>query len=79
MSGDQLDSLLAARRPVVSVLDGDAWLEGYGMAMMMRTYNVRAGAVGLPPLTDPDEVPRDLLMAAARESLASPTGRVVLE
>lgn len=63
----QLDRLLASKRPVVFCLDGDAWREGWSYAMRLRLMGKEAGAVRLPPGTDPDEL--DCLQQAALESL----------
>lgn len=52
----QVAALAEARRPVAVVLDGDAWMEGWSLAMQLRLAGRRAGAVRLPPRTDPDEV-----------------------
>lgn len=56
-SEEQMDALAITRRPVVVVLDGDAWLEAYAMAARLRLHGQRAGYVRLPPKADPDEVP----------------------
>ena len=47
---------MEARRPVVLVLDGDAWEEGWALARMLRLDGIRAGSVKLPPGLDPDQV-----------------------
>lgn len=62
-------ALLAARRPVVLLPDGDAWEKGWVIAMHLRFEGQRAGVVRLPPRVDPDEVPRDVLEDAAVRSL----------
>lgn len=64
-----LDVLMTAKRPVVLVPDGDAWVEGLGAAMRMRLNGRRAGCLKLPPRVDPDELPRTLLREMALESL----------
>jgi hypothetical protein len=65
----QMEALSLARRPVVVVLDGDAWLEGYAMALRLKLYGCRAGHVHLPPKTDPDEVPRAWLDEEVRRAV----------
>ena len=70
-SHEQVEALALARRPVVVVLDGDAWLEGWSLATRLRLMGVRAGAVRLPPKKDPDEVPLADLWEAGRAALAS--------
>lgn len=70
-SEEQIGALLMANRPVVVVLDGDAWIEGWALAMRLRLDGARAGAVRLPPGRDPDEVSSGWLRMAARESLVA--------
>lgn len=65
----QLEALLASKRPVVLVLDGDAFDEGWAMSQLLRAMGRRAGAVKLPPMTDPDEVDPDWLRRKMRDSL----------
>lgn len=67
-SHEQREALLAAPRPVVVCLDGDAWRDGAALAARLRFDGQRAGSVRLPPGLDPDEMPRaalDQLAAAA--------------
>lgn len=59
-SHEQVRALAAARRPVCVALDGDAWRKGVALAQRLRLEGARAGAVILPPRTDPDEVARAL-------------------
>ncbi len=68
-SGPQVEALAASRRPVAVVLDGDAWMEGWSLAMTLRMLGQRAGAVRLPPRTDPDEVPAGWLREEMRRCL----------
>lgn len=65
----QISKLLAAQRPVVVALDGDAWEEGWMLALRLRFQGQRAGALRFAPKVDPDEVSRPLLDRAARVSL----------
>jgi hypothetical protein len=67
----QVAMLEGAARPVVVALDGDAWAEGEMLGLRLRFRGVRAGSVHLPPCTDPDEVPLDLLVQAGLRSLGS--------
>lgn len=67
----QLAALAAARRPVVAVLDGDAWREGEMLALRLRMEEQRAGSVRLPAGTDPDEHPAEAVMRAAERSLGA--------
>jgi len=65
----QWDLLLATQRPLVIVLDGDAWREAQAMTLRLRFEGLCAGWVKLPPKIDPDEVDRDWLLWNARCSL----------
>jgi len=65
----QVQTMRTAARPVVIVLDGDAWEEAEMLAMRLRFEGVRAGWVRLPPCKDPDEVDLAWLMDEARRSL----------
>jgi hypothetical protein len=68
----QIDALATARRPVAVVLDGDAWSEGWALAMRLRFEGQRAGNVRLPPKKDPDEVPLGWLREEMRACLDQP-------
>jgi hypothetical protein len=70
-SYEQVEALALSKRPVVVVLDGDAWMEGWSLAMRLRLLGTAAGAIRLPPKTDPDEVPLADLWEAGRASLGS--------
>lgn len=63
----QEDRLTTSRRPVAVVLDGDAWREGWALAMLLRLRGQTAGCVKLPAGADPDEIPG--LREAARKCL----------
>lgn len=69
VSEPQIEALSIAQRPVAVVLDGDAWREGWALAMRLRLEGQRAGAIVLPPRTDPDEVPASAIRAAAWECI----------
>jgi DNA primase len=68
-SDQQVDALINAKRPVVIVLDGDAWLEGKWLAARLCLRGKRAGHIRLPPGVDPDEVDRKELEQQAMEAL----------
>jgi hypothetical protein len=68
----QVDILSTARRPVVVVLDGDAWREGWALTAELRLRGVRCGMVKLPPRKDPDEMDHAWLIDEARKSLDAP-------
>lgn len=53
-----IEILSAAKRPVVVVLDGDAWREAEAVASRLRLRGVRAGFIKLPPKTDPCDLAR---------------------
>jgi hypothetical protein len=61
----QLGALADTARPVAVCLDGDAWEQAWMMALKLQMMGQHAGAVRLPPGTDPDEVPREALREAA--------------
>lgn len=67
----QIATLVSSARPVVVVLDGDAWEEAWSLAMRLRFDGQRAGMVKLPPRVDPDEVDRGWLRREAARSLES--------
>lgn len=69
----QIRELIHAKRPVCVVLDGDAWLQGWSLAMRLRVEGQRAGSVRLGPGLDPDEVPRAWLEEQAVASLGNVT------
>jgi DNA primase len=68
-SPPQIELLVECSRPVVVVLDGDAWEEGWALAQRIRFRGKRAGSIRLPPCTDPDEVPRQWLDEEAERCL----------
>ena len=65
----QVEALMAANRPVVFVLDGDAWREAWALAARFRVEGLRAGYVRLAAGRDPDEVDRAVLEARAVKAL----------
>ena len=65
----QMLTLLRAVRPVVVVLDGDAWQEAEMLAWRLRFEGQRAGWVRLPPMVDPDEVDPAWLREEARRAI----------
>lgn len=71
--GDATDTQVAllaqARRPLVVVLDGDAWQKGWALAMRLRLEGLHAGSVQLAVGKDPDEVDPAWLWEEARASL----------
>ena len=63
--------LLRSCRPVVIVLDGDAWRESEAMMWRLRVDgHERCGFVRLPPTKDPDDVSKEWLDEEAKRSLA---------
>lgn len=67
----QVEAFEVAKRPIVTVLDGDAWREGHALARKLRFHGQRAGSIRLPPGVDPDEVDRADLDRWADESLSA--------
>lgn len=69
-SGDQVDILAAARRPIAVAFDPDvSENDGAILANVLRTKGRSAGFVRLPSGCDPDEVDADWLRAEARERI----------
>lgn len=66
----QENMLALSNRPIVSVLDGDAWREGEAFSLRLRLTGATVGAIRLPPKIDPDEVHVEDLMSAGLESLS---------
>jgi len=64
-----IEALSYCPRPVVLVLDGDAWEEAWALTLTLKTRGQRAAFVKLAPGVDPDEVDRSVLMQAAMEAL----------
>jgi DNA primase len=54
-SRKQFPFLLAARRPLVVALDGDAWREGQALCRKLRFKGKQAEWIKLPPCTDPGD------------------------
>lgn len=77
-----VDVVRKTRRPVVSVLDGDAWRVGQNFMYLLRMNGVKAGAVRLPPGRDPNQpqhVDPGAIRRAALESLTAQRAIVVPE
>lgn len=66
---EQMEKLKAARRPVVWVLDGDAWRKGEAASMTMEVLGIRGGSIRLPPKMDPDNMDRAWIYEEARKLL----------
>lgn len=73
-SPEQLAVMAESERPIVLVLDGDAWLRGYALAQQARAAQAASGrrpsfsALRLPGGTDPDEYPPEVVWEAARQA-----------
>lgn len=70
-STPQIDAFTATRRPVVALLDGDAWRESLALMLRLRVRDHAAGSVRLPPRRDPATVDVAAVRQAAAVSLAS--------
>lgn len=68
-SEEQVEMLLTTQRPIVVVLDGDAWREGWALAQRLKLFGVRAASVRLMPKTDPNSVDRKWLVQEARRAI----------
>jgi hypothetical protein len=65
-----VDALVEVKRPVVFILDGDAWEEAMCLSLQLRLRGCISGFVKLEPCQDPDEVDRNWLLEEARKSLS---------
>lgn len=70
-NGQHLQFMLEAKRPLAVCLDGDAWREGWSLAMRLRFEGKQAGAVRLPPATDPNDIDRSWLLSEAHRCLVT--------
>lgn len=70
-SENQVQILATSKRPLVVVLDADAWEKGLALSMRLRLEGCRAGCVRLLDGADPDEVDRSDLWEWAQESLCA--------
>lgn len=61
--------LVQSRRPIAVALDGDAYHDGWALAMQLRALGKSAGCVKLPAGKDPDEVERSWLEEEAVKCL----------
>ncbi len=68
-SPGQLDALVSTARPVVCLLDGDAWRKSQALALKLRTRGQRVAWVRLPPKTDPGGSDPAVLRSAAAQAL----------
>lgn len=66
---EQMDKIRRARRPVVWVLDGDAWRKGEAAAMAQEIMGIRGGWLKLPPGKDPDNMDRGWIREMARRAV----------
>lgn len=62
-SQPQIDMMKDAQRPVLVVLDGDAWRKAEVLAWLLHADGVRAGSYRLAPKMDPDECVEEVLYA----------------
>lgn len=61
--------LLDAKRPIAVCLDGDAHEEGWALSEYLKLYGKAAGAVRLPPGSDPNNVEHQWLREEARRCI----------
>jgi len=66
---DQVALMRGAKRPIVALLDGDAWRKGEALAMCLEVLGKRGGYVRLPPTKDPDQLDRAWIKEEALRSL----------
>lgn len=72
-SDGQIGQLLESRRPIVVVLDGDAWRGAEALALKLKLFGLPCGWIRLAPTTDPGthaKVVRALAPIALRDGFA---------
>ncbi len=71
-SEHQLELLLGGtERPIVVALDGNAWLEGWGVAAKLRMAGIPASFLKVPPGKDPGTVDRAWFRAQVLAAVAN--------
>lgn len=65
----QIEILCTSERPIVVLLDGDAWKKGEALADILRMYGKTAVSIRLGPKLDPDDMPREWLRKEAMKLL----------
>lgn len=70
-SAPQVDMLVASRRPIVALLDGDAWRESLALMLRLRLRGRTAGSVRLPPRLDPATVDAAAVRRAGAVALST--------
>jgi hypothetical protein len=70
-SRGQLTALMAARRPIVVVLDGDAWREGQALARLLTFRGRSTKWLRLPPAVDPGDIAPDQMAGMIEEASAA--------
>lgn len=68
-SEEQRQLMLQAKRPIVVALDGDAWEQGWHLALWLQLNDKRAASVKLPPTSDPNDIDRRWLVTEARRAI----------
>jgi DNA primase len=66
---EQMEMMRSAKRPIVALLDGDAWRKGEAMTMTLEVLGKKSGFIRLPPKKDPDQMDRQWLREEARRSI----------
>lgn len=67
----QIEILCTTERPIVVLLDGDAWKKGEALADILRMYGKQAGSVRLGPKLDPDDMSRSWLRSEGMKCLGT--------
>lgn len=68
---DQIDLLLETKRPIVVLLDGDAWKKGEALSDILKMYGARSGWIRLGPKLDPDDMERSWIKEEGYRCIAS--------
>ena len=66
----QFELFCASTRPLVVVLDGDAWEEGYALSQKLKLNGKRSGYVKLAPGDDPGSVDVGWLLTEVQRSIS---------
>ena len=63
---DQIDLLVETERPLIVLLDGDAWKKGEALSDILKMYGKQATSVRLGPRLDPDDYTRSEIESMVR-------------
>lgn len=64
-SPPQVEAMIASKRPIVVLLDGDAWRESLALMLRLRLHSRNAASIRLPPAMDPGKLGETVAGVAA--------------